>query len=47
VWEGSSAVQGEYGIRTVPTSYWIDAEGVIRASHKGIVTAGTLERWAR
>lgn len=47
VLRGNKGVQSQYGVRTIPTTFLVDASGVIQESHVGVVTAGQLARWVR
>ncbi|MCO4768943.1 MAG: TlpA family protein disulfide reductase [Deltaproteobacteria bacterium] len=44
---GNAGVQRNYGVKSVPTTFLVDAEGLITKSHVGVVTAGKLARWLR
>ena len=44
---GNAGVQRQYGVRSVPTTFLIDADGTIAESHVGVVTARKLARWLR
>ena len=44
---GNGGVQSQYGVRSVPTTFIVDAAGVITRSHVGTVSAGSLARWTR
>lgn len=46
VWEGTEGVERSYGISSVPTTYWIDPEGVIRHRRRGTVNEALLKDWA-
>ena len=47
VLRGNAGVQSQYGVRTIPTTFLVDAAGVIQESHVGVVSAGQLARWVR
>lgn len=47
VLRGNSGVQQRYGVRSVPTTFLVDADGIIRQSHVGPVSVRQLERWLR
>ncbi len=34
-----------YGLRGLPTTYWIDADGILRAKHIGMLTADLIDRY--
>jgi len=42
---GNAGVQRNYGVKSVPTTFLVDADGVIRESHVGPVSARRLRRW--
>jgi len=44
---GNSGVQRKYGVRSVPTTFLVNADGAIEQSHVGVVTARKLARWLR
>lgn len=47
VLESRNPVKRAYGVTTVPTSFHVDPEGVLQASHVGIVTPLHLKAWTR
>ncbi len=47
VLRGNAGVQGQYGVKTIPTTFLIDGAGVIQESHVGTVSARQLTRWLR
>jgi len=44
---GNAGVQRSYGVRSVPTTFLVAADGSIARSHVGVVTASKLARWLR
>ena len=47
VLRGNAGVQKRYGVKTIPTTFLVDAAGVIQESHTGTVSARQLARWLR
>lgn len=47
VLRGNKGVQAQYGVKTIPTTFLVDASGVIQESHVGVVSARQLARWVR
>lgn len=47
VYEGSAEVQRTWEVRTLPTTYFIDAEGLVVASHVGVIAETKLRYWLR
>lgn len=47
VLRGNAGVQSRYGVKTIPTTFLLDASGVIQESKVGTVTARQLARWVR
>ena len=45
VLEATDAVKSSYGVRSVPTTFYVDPEGVLRKSHVGVVTPMQLSGW--
>ncbi len=44
---GNAGVQRLYGVRSVPTTFLVDADGRLAESHVGVVSARKLARWVR
>lgn len=42
---GNAGVQKKYGVKSVPTTFLVNPDGLIAKSHVGVVTAGKLRRW--
>lgn len=47
VLEGTSEVKQQWGVRTVPSTFYIDPQGVLMESHVGVITPIQLGLWVR
>ncbi len=47
VLEATGKAKRDYGVRSVPTSFHIDPDGVLRHSHVGVITPLQLAAWVR
>jgi peroxiredoxin len=47
VLDSTSKVKQAYGISSVPTTFHVDAAGILQASHVGIITPLRLKAWTR
>ena len=47
VLESTGRVKRAYGISSVPTTFHVDPDGVLQASHVGVITPVRLKAWTR
>jgi len=44
VLDPDSAIQGKYGVRVLPVTFWVDAQGVLQGENLGAVDLKLIER---
>ena len=47
VLEGTARVKRQYGVSVVPTTFHVDAEGILQESHVGVISPPRLASWVR
>lgn len=45
VLDADESIADRYGVLGLPTTYWIDVEGVVRAKHIGMLDASLIDRY--